>query len=89
MVLIPYYDSIVRTASHRVGCCDDYESKRLQGFVAVASVVLGFLMSWVLSLIWIEIFGFPRIMTTLTRYVAIFTFFFLLSYPVNETSLLE
>ena len=67
----------------------DYESKRLQGFVAVVSVVLGFLMSWVLSLLWIEIFGFSRLMTTLTRYVAIFALFFLLSYTVNETSLLE
>jgi len=28
-------------------------------------------------------------MTTLTRYVAIFALFFLLSYLVNETSLLE
>ena len=67
----------------------DYESKRLQGFVAVASVVLGFLVSRVLSLVWIEVFGFSRLMTTLTRYVAIFALFFLLSYPVNETSLLE
>jgi len=53
----------------------DYESKRLRGFVAVASVVLGFLVSRVLSLVWIEVFGFSRIMTTLTRYVAIFALF--------------
>jgi hypothetical protein len=32
--------------------------------------------------------GFSRLMTTLTRYVAIFALFFLLSYTVNETSLL-
>jgi len=67
----------------------DYESKRLQGAVAIVSVVLGFLMWWVLSLVWIETFGFSRLMTTLTRYVAIFALFFLLSYTVNETSLLE
>ncbi|WP_135851345.1 hypothetical protein [Halorussus salinus] len=67
----------------------DYDSKRLQGFVAVASVILGFLVSWVLSLVWIELFGFSRIMTTLTRYVAIFALFFFLSYLVNKSSLFE
>lgn len=67
----------------------DYDSKRLQGFVAVVSVILGFLVSWVLSLIWIELFGFSRIMTTLTRYIAIFALFFILSYLVNKSSLFE
>ena len=67
----------------------DYDSKRLQGFVAVVSVILGFLVSWVLSLIWIELFGFSRIMTTLTRYISIFALFFILSYLVNKSSLFE
>lgn len=62
---------------------NDYDSGPLQVVVVVTSFVCGVIFSLIVTVAWESMLDPSRFVTTVSRYVAFFSMYLLLSYIIN------
>ncbi|SFS92194.1 hypothetical protein [Halostagnicola kamekurae] len=67
----------------------DYNSPWLKLFSVIATVVVGWAISWELSGAWEEMFGYSSVITVLTTILVLLTLYFCFSYVITQTSKLN
>gem|GEM_PF-4406680 len=56
-------------------------------FTLISAALFGLPISWELSEVWTQMFGYSSIMTGLTTFIVYFMLYFCLSYVVTRTSI--